>query len=317
MSLLKHYKVYVIVVTYNGAPWVNKCLGSLRNSSYPVKTIVVDNQSFDDTTTIIEKDYPEIDLIKSPKNLGFGKGNNIAIAKSLKEGADYVFLLNQDAWIENETIERLVTVHAGNKAYGILSPLHYGGSGKSLDFAFNQYLFRKYGPHLDSIIQSRDNVVYDADFINAAAWMLSRECLEQVGGFGYLFAHYGEDRDYIQRLNYHRLKLGFISTTRIFHDREGKSFDLSKREKMVWYYYTGCITRLADINKSFTSGFFSVSFWCFRDCVYAFLRKRFFSIAAFFEIMKKVLKAKSDIIAYRTLIAKSDKFLFISNADLE
>ena len=316
MSLSKHYKVYVIVVTYNGAPWVNKCLGSLRNSSYPIKTIVVDNQSSDATIAIIEKDYPEVELIKSVTNLGFGRGNNIAIVKSLKEGADFVFLLNQDAWIENETIERLVAVHANNKVYGIISPLHYGGSGKSLDLAFNQYLLRKYGLDLDAIIQTKSIVVYDADFINAAAWMVSRECLERVGGFGYLFAHYGEDRDYIQRLHYHNLKLGFISTTRIFHDREGKFFDLSKREKMVWYYYTGCITRLTDVSKSFVNAFIRVSFWCFRDCIYAFLKKRSFSIAAFFEIMKKVSKSKSDIIAYRTLIAKKDRFLFI-NPDTE
>lgn len=313
MSLLKHYKVYVVVVTYNGAPWVNKCLSSLRNSSYPVKTIVVDNQSSDDTTTIIEKNYPEVELIKSTSNLGFGKGNNIAITKALKEDADYVFLLNQDAWIESETIKRLLTAHRDNETYGILSPLHYTGSGKSLDFAFSQYLLRKHRQDLDRIIQSRDDVVYDADFINAAAWMISRECLERVGGFGYLFAHYGEDRDYIQRLNYHHLKLGFISTTRIFHDREGKSFDLSKREKMVWYYYTGCITRLADINKSFANVFIRVFFWCFRDCIYAFLKKRLFSIAAFFEIMRKVTKSKSDIIAYRTIITKKEKFIFLSN----
>jgi GT2 family glycosyltransferase len=57
-------------------------------------------------------------------------------------------------------------------------------------------------------------------FVNAAAWMMTRECVEKVGGFSPSFFHYGEDDNYTQRLQFHKLKLGVLPTSRIYHDRE-------------------------------------------------------------------------------------------------
>jgi len=62
--------------------------------------------------------------------------------------------------------------------------------------------------------------VYDVGFVNAAAWSMTRECLERVGGFSPSFFHYGEDDNYTQRLQFHKLKLGVLPTSRIYHDRE-------------------------------------------------------------------------------------------------
>ena len=98
--------VFVVIVTYNGAVWLDRNLSSLRHSDYPVTTIAVDNNSTDASIEILEK-YSEADVIKSGENLGFGKANNIGITKALEQGADYVFLLNQDAWIFPDTISSL------------------------------------------------------------------------------------------------------------------------------------------------------------------------------------------------------------------
>jgi len=91
-------KVSVIIVSYNFEQWIDRCLGSLRRSTSPISVIVVDNGSKDKTTQIIEKNYPEVHLIKTGANLGFGKANNIGIRYAMEQGADYFFLLNQDAW---------------------------------------------------------------------------------------------------------------------------------------------------------------------------------------------------------------------------
>lgn len=203
-------KIVVIIVTYNGAKWLNKCFQSLEKSSYKVNTIVVDNNSTDNSTEIIQS-FPKIQLIQSAENLGFGKANNLGIQKALELGADYVFLLNQDTWVFPETISNLVEVAETNEKYGIVSPLHYSGDEINLDVSFQTYWKRK----INSISENVDEV----PFVNAAAWLLSKKTIEKVGFFEPLFQHYGEDRNYTDRILYHNFKTVVAKNAKICHDR--------------------------------------------------------------------------------------------------
>lgn len=133
-------KVFVVVVTYNGLKWVDSCFSSLRNSTIPLQTIVVDNGSTDDTLKLVEKNFPEVHIVKTGKNLGFGKANNVGMEIAYQQGADYVFLLNQDAWIEPDAVEALVAAHRKYPAYGIISPIHMNGAGDALDYGFSNYI---------------------------------------------------------------------------------------------------------------------------------------------------------------------------------
>ncbi|RYE51146.1 MAG: glycosyltransferase family 2 protein, partial [Sphingobacteriales bacterium] len=201
--------VFVVIVTYNGAVWLDRNLSSLRHSDYPVTTIAVDNSSTDSSVKILES-YPEVDIVKSGENLGFGKANNIGIQKALEQGADYVFLLNQDAWVFPNTISSLVGKMENNQNYGIVSPMHYIADEITLDENFKTYYNRRTG--LD------DNLAI-VPFVNAAAWMVSRLCFKKVGLFEPYFSHYGEDRNYCERITYHKLKIGIDENSRIVHDR--------------------------------------------------------------------------------------------------
>src|SRR6476469_8833405 len=116
--------IFTIIVTYNGSKWIDKCLGSVLNSTVPVRIIVVDNASSDDTPKKIRNGFPEVDLIESPFNSGVCKANNIGIKKAYDLGATHFFLLNQDAWVERDTIEKLVVHQRENREYAVLSPLH-------------------------------------------------------------------------------------------------------------------------------------------------------------------------------------------------
>jgi len=103
--------IYVVIVTYNGMQWIDKCLDSLIHSSIPLNIIIIDNLSTDGTVDFIKHKYPTVELVETGKNLGFGKANNIGITHAVKQNADYVFLLNQDAWVGLNTIDELVKIH--------------------------------------------------------------------------------------------------------------------------------------------------------------------------------------------------------------
>ncbi|MDA9127604.1 glycosyltransferase family 2 protein [Flavobacteriaceae bacterium] len=212
-----HFKI--IVVTFNSIKWIDECLASCEAS----QTIVIDNASTDSTVIHIRKNYPEVTLIENKSNIGFGQANNIGIQKAISEGADYVFLLNQDAYLGQDCIEKLIEVHQNNPEYGILSPMHLDGNGTNFDWNFSEYLKRISSGNLlfDFIVESTKNV-YPLPFVNAAGWLLPKSTVKRVGLFDPMFFHYGEDENYCQRVRAHGLKVGVVPTAHMRHDRENR-----------------------------------------------------------------------------------------------
>lgn len=212
-------KVTTIIVTYNGMKWLEKCLSSLRNSTHPTDIIIIDNGSTDESISFIKANFPEIHLVESKENLGFGKANNVGISYGIKTHSDFYFLLNQDAYIFPDTIGNLIENFQKNPEYGIISPIQLK-SNLEVEQLFYSYLSKlphlqdKYIPH-----KSYENKVFPIDFTNAALWMISKECIMNVGGFSPLFYHYGEDVDYTQRIKYHHFKNGVSRNAFGIHDR--------------------------------------------------------------------------------------------------
>lgn len=212
-------QIYCIIVTFNAAKWIEKCLDSVINSSIDCSIVVIDNQSVDHTTKIIRSSYPSVRLIQNNENSGFGKANNIGIQLAYNEGADYVFLLNQDAWVEAETIDLLVQKHMLHPEYGILSPLHLFNAD-TLDRKFKSYL----GVDGDELIKNpspeqKDSII-QVRFVNAAMWLMSRKCIETVGLFAPIFYQYGEDLNYAHRCKLHGMKIGVYPKAIGYHERE-------------------------------------------------------------------------------------------------
>lgn len=218
-------KINIIIPTYNGENLIKKCLNSLKKSTIKLQTIVIDNASIDKTTEIIEKEYPEVILIKNKKNEGFGRANNIGLKIALEENADYVFLLNQDATIEPDAVEKLIEFHKNNKEYGIISPLHKASTEK-IDGRFMALMFRENKDILqDAILKKEQKKIYDVSWVNAAAWLISVETLKLVGGFNPVFFMYGEDADYCKRVRFHNMKIGIYLESHIIHERYNVFFN--------------------------------------------------------------------------------------------
>lgn len=204
-------KITVVIVTYNGETWIKKNMDSLLQSSYPIAIIVVDNASTDQSVAVL-KEYKNLQLIESKTNLGFGKANNIGIDIALKNGSDAVFLLNQDTWVYEDSIENMAEKLFENPNFGIISPMHLSPDEVTLDSNFNTY-YSRYETEIDS------NAIRIVPFVNAAAWLVSKECFEKVGYFDPVFSHYGEDRNFCSRVLYHKFKIGIAKNASICHDR--------------------------------------------------------------------------------------------------
>lgn len=219
-------KCTVVIVTYNGIAWYDKCFKSLLSSSVPLEIIVVDNKSTDDSISYITSNFQEIRVIQNDENVGFAKANNIGLNIAYNNNTDYFFLLNQDAWVEYNTIETLIAVAEKKQEFGVLSPIHLTADKSFFDRGFRDYFNNKSDTihaYENLYLKKTQPVLYESRFVNAAAWLITRKCIEIVGGFDtILFKHYGEDSNYCQRVLYHGLKIGIVPSVTICHDRENR-----------------------------------------------------------------------------------------------
>jgi len=223
----------IVIVTYNGIKWIEKCLGSCKNH----EVVVVDNHSNDGTVSYIKNNFPTVKILGQQSNLGFGQANNIGISYALQQGSEHVFLLNQDAYLVEDALEQLLNFQKRHNKYGILSPIHLNGKGDELDANFSSYVsYNKNAQFYSDYVLHHDlEPVYDVPFVNAAAWLLSRKCLEEIGAFDPLFFHYGEDENYCQRVLYHGFKIGVMPKAFVCHNRE----DRKSLKLLPWtkFYY--------------------------------------------------------------------------------
>lgn len=240
-------KVLVIIVSYNFERWIDRCLGSLQQSEHPVDIVVIDNASQDHTVQRIKEHYPYIRLIESKNNLGFGKANNIGMQIALEEGYEAVFLMNQDAWIAKDAIGILSQLCQEQPSYGILSPVHLTGNGDKPDPGFGIYA------QMESLTQLPNGKnLLPLSFVNAAFWMIPVSVLKKVGGFCPLFYHYGEDKDYVNRLHYHGYRIGYSPLAFGCHDREYRPLTHAGFLRTEYVYH---LSEYANIRHSFPKAF--------------------------------------------------------------
>ena len=242
---MKNRKVCIIIVSFNFEPWIDKCLPSVLASTLPATVMVIDNNSSDNTVARIKQDYPQVVLIENKNNLGFGKANNVGLSYALQNNYDYAFLLNQDAWIEEDMLEKLIVASENNPDFGIISPVHLSSDGKSLDHGFANYSSKK---TIEELPQSSSKLV-ELSFVNAAFWLLPIDTIKKIGGFSPLFYHYGEDRNYLLRTTFHNYKIGYLPNAFATHDRQNRKVT---NKAFMYAEYVYFLSELANINYSFS-----------------------------------------------------------------
>lgn len=224
-------RILTIIVTFNGMKWIDKCIHSVLSSSIKSDIFVIDNASSDNTPDYIAKNFPQVRLVKSKKNLGFGAANNIGLQHAIDNGYDYVYLLNQDAWVKEDSFEKLVSTHQKHPEYGILSPIQLEANEKHFDYNFGAIIsqWNKETKTCEELFFGRKKDVLPFPRIMAAHWLISRECLRDVGGFSPAFFHYGEDFNYADRVWEKGFKVGIVPNTLGIHDRENRPTSAKKR----------------------------------------------------------------------------------------
>ncbi len=190
-------KVTVVIVNWNGEHFLERCLSALTAQTVaPHEIILVDNASSDSSLDIVRK-FPAVRLLAQKENLGFARGNNLAIKAAAPE-SEWIALLNPDAFPQACWLEALLSAALYHPQFEVLgSKLVNAADTALMDGAGDAYhisglVWRmEYGSRVSRLPEKVREVFSPC----AASALYRRSALRDVGGFDEDYFCYVEDVD--------------------------------------------------------------------------------------------------------------------------
>lgn len=222
-------QLVISIVSWNTRDLLQRCLASLQPYCRPGHTriVVIDNASSDGTPDMIRREFPEVTLIESGGNLGFGKAHNL-VAKHSTE--PFVLFLNPDTEFVENAHERMLDVFTAHPEVGLVGcrMTNLDGSIQPLGW---QWHTTPWTELLSGLLVSRSStrlaqrlLPYHDPLQNGfvkklygGCLMARRELLDKVGWFDERFFMYGEDVDLSRRMEAAGARLYYLSSTRVIH----------------------------------------------------------------------------------------------------
>ena len=216
--------VSIVILTAIGATHVRECLESLRQQTYPldrIEIIVVDNNSAEDPTAVVERSYPGARVIRNASNVGFAAGNNVGAAVAT---GDYLVFLNDDTRVHTGWLAELVETAHRRGAASVASFI-VDWSGKKVDFVDGAVNFQGKGFQLDydAPVDSLSLAEKPMLFACGCAMLIDRAVFADAGGWDEgTFAYY-EDVELGWRLNLLGHAVWFSPRSIVHHKHHGTS----------------------------------------------------------------------------------------------
>lgn len=229
----------VVIVSYNTRELLRACLASLRACTLPLRVVVVDSASHDDSAAVVRADFAEVELIALDRNVGFAASNNIGLARLFDEGAtaapDYALLLNPDTIVHPGAIEDLAAFLDRHPRVGMVGPrlLNPDGTLQPAAFRFPTLamtlldLFppgealpgRLYGSWWQGRYpqERAGDGPFPIDHPLGACMLVRRAVVEQVGRLDEGFFMYAEEVDWCYRIRRAGWAIWQVPAARVTH----------------------------------------------------------------------------------------------------
>lgn len=220
--------VSVVLVSYNTAALLPDAISALRKAAdaFSLQTIIVDNASRDDSVELIKRDYADCELIENTVNVGFGRANNQALP--LIQGR-YVLLLNTDAFVAADTLERTVAHMEAHPECGALGVKLIGRdklmqpSCRYFPTPLNIFLQRTGLSRLFPWVRMIDDMQWDHAKVRSCDWvpgcylLIRREVIDQVGLFDPRYFLYYEEVDWCFAVKKAGWQIHYFPDTTVVH----------------------------------------------------------------------------------------------------
>lgn len=229
--------VYCLTLNWRRPAETVACLGSLAAQSYAnLRLLVVDNGSGDGSVEVIRAACPAAEMIASATNLGFAGGANLGLRHALEQGADLVFLVNNDTRVAPDTLSELV--RRLDDSVGILAPLIYYAQPPDLVWSAGGRVHPWTLETVGDVRGQRDRGQWrtpmERDFVTGCAMLLTRRLLETVGLFDERFFLYYEDSDLCRRARLAGWRILVVPTAKVWHSVARSSGGSDSPDERYW-----------------------------------------------------------------------------------
>ncbi len=242
-------KVLVSILNWNGIDTTRACLNSLRSLQESGVTVVVsDNASRNDEAAHLQREYPDIEVLSNPENLGFAGGHNKVIELAIARGFDYIWILNNDCTVKEGDLAGLLAVAEADPAIGLVSPVIElpSADGKPVyQFcgAWHDWRALKSVRPLDiEQIRSQAQKTPMDMWVTGTAILGRCSVLKEIGGFDERYFAYYEDNELSVRASRHGYRCEMAYSVSMLHHSFANSFDrpphyfyfCSRNELLFW-----------------------------------------------------------------------------------
>lgn len=230
--------VYALVLNWNRPEDTLECLESLVNQrGVTLKVLVVDNGSTDDSVERIRRHYPKVEIIASTENLRFAGGANLGFRYALDHDADYVFFINNDAFVADDALS-VMLAHVTPET-GLLAPMIYYADAPNHIWSIGGKLIGWLLEHTNDarweVDQGNFADVIEQDFVSGCCLLIPRQTLDRVGLLDDKnFRMYYEDSDFSFRVRQAGLRIQVITKAKVWHKVSLSSGGSDSPDERYW-----------------------------------------------------------------------------------
>ncbi|MGM0567570.1 MAG: glycosyltransferase family 2 protein, partial [Bacteroidota bacterium] len=217
-------KVAVVILNWNGAKFLRKFLPSVLKHSTEAEIVVADNASADDSLVILEKEFPQVRIIKNHRNEGFAKGYNTALKQI---DADYYVLLNSDVEVTANWIQPVIELLERDNSIGAVQPKirswyepekfeYAGAAGGFLDLYGYPFCRGRIFEHTEKDLQQYDDS-REIFWATGACMFVRADLFHDSGGFDPDFFAHMEEIDFCWRIKQKGYKVMFTPKSLVYH----------------------------------------------------------------------------------------------------
>lgn len=231
--------IITVILNTNRREDTLACLRTLQDSTYDNhRTIVLDNASTDGSVEAIRAQFPAVQIIALQDNRGYAGNNNVGIEAAMAQGADWVFVLNEDTVLAPDCLEQMVAAGSQDAATGIVGPMVYHFDEPDVIQSAGGAL----GPNWDSVHLNQNQVddgrfyqPTEVDWISGCAILVRREVIEQVGMLDERFFYYWEETEWCLRARKQGWRIMHVPQAKLWHKGVQRDY---KPGPSVTYYNT-------------------------------------------------------------------------------
>lgn len=225
-------KLAILILNWNNKILTEACIKSIKLQKFKdYKIFVIDNNSSDDSVSFIKNKHKDIIIIRNKSNLGYGPGNNVGIIEALKYGYEYIFILNNDTELLDDTLGLLLNQLDKEPKIGVVAPLALSYfknkkcAKKSLYYGEYNFLL---GTFKNYILD--DNNPIQVKIATGCALMFKSEVFRTCGLFNDKYFMYWEECDLLSRITEFGYTI-FLQPQAIIYHRESSTSRFSNFPK--------------------------------------------------------------------------------------